>query len=420
MVVPYGVLRRQRPTVAMKYIMNTIRSQFVLIGFAVCNAALMPVSAGFAQHFEDGRLVFPERRISAFAYHGADEEVLRATLLKISTREGDGPGSWVREWRMIGEYYEGIGDRLAASGQGAGALDAYLQANVYYALAWFPGNYTPEEQDAYARQLRAYQKAGEYFDVPLEVVNVPYRDSHLVTYVHRPAGVERPPLIIWTGGSDQYKANHHRPVSALNSAGLAVVTFDLPGFGESKAWPSEPSSDDAHIALLEHFLASGEFSVDRVGVVGVSWGGNFAVRVAARNDPRIKAAVAFCAPVHDAFSAPVDFYRQALDGPERMTLINLARHLQIEATPEAIQSSLEKFSLVGSGVLGQGGTITTPLLVANGTRDGLAPVSDLMLTYESAVESDLWLLGRGDHCAVEYWPVAIPQLADWLVDKLSG
>lgn len=125
MVVPYGVLRSQRPPVAMKYILNTLRSHCVSIGLAVCNAALMPVSAGFAQHFEDGRLVFPERRVSAFAYHGADEEVLRATLLKISTREGDGPGSRVREWRMIGEYYEGIGDRLAASGQGAGfRLDA--------------------------------------------------------------------------------------------------------------------------------------------------------------------------------------------------------------------------------------------------------------------------------------------------------
>jgi len=205
----------------------------------------------------------------------------------------------------------------------------------------------------------------------------------------------------------------------LNSKGLAVVTFDLPGFGESQTWPSEPTADEAHIAIMEHFIARGDFDAERISFVGVSWGGYFSSRVAARNDPRVNSVVAFCAPVHEVFSAPVDFFQQALESPERMTLVNLARHLQIEVTAEAIQASVEPFSLLNSGLLGQGQTITTPLLVINGTRDGLAPVSDLMLLYESAVESDLWLLGRGEHCAVEYWPVVIGQLADWLTEKMS-
>jgi len=29
------------------------------------------------------------------------------------------------------------------------------------------------------------------------------------------------------------------------------------------------------------------------------------------------------------------------------------------------------------------------------------------------------LLGRGEHCAVEYWPVMIPQMADWLIEKIN-
>ena len=89
------------------------------------------------------------------------------------------------------------------------------------------------------------------------------------------------------------------------------------------------------------------------------------------------------------------------------------------ATAGAIQAALGPFSLRDAGSLGQGQSITTPLLVINGTLDGLVPVSDLTLTHESAVDSDLWLLGRGDHCAIEYWPVVIPQLADWLIEKIS-
>ena len=97
---------------------------------------------------------------------------------------------------------------------------AYLRANIYYALAWFPGNYTPEERLAYDQQLSVYQKAGALFDAPLEVVNVPFRESHLITYVHRPAGIEKPPLVIWTGGSDQYKANHYRPIQGAELKGI--------------------------------------------------------------------------------------------------------------------------------------------------------------------------------------------------------
>ena len=338
-------------------------------------ASLSPVSDSVAQHIQDGQLVFPERRITMFAYHGADEDVMRATALKISTREGDAPGSWVYEWRTIGEYYERLGDEKAESGHRIDALDAYLQANVYYSLAWFPGNYTPEERLAYGRQLSIYQKAGAFFDVPLEIVNVPFRESALVTYVHRPSGIEKPPLVIWAGGADQYKASYYRPVHELTSKGLAVVTFDLPGFGESQAWPSEPTADEAHIAIMEHFISRGDLDAERVGFVGISWGGYFSTRVALRNDPRVGAVVAFCAPVHGLFSAPIDFFQQILDSPERTTFINLARHLQIEATAEAIQASLGLFSLRNTGLLGQGKTITTPLLVINSTRDGFVSPS---------------------------------------------
>jgi pimeloyl-ACP methyl ester carboxylesterase len=372
------------------------------------------------QHIVDGKLIFPERRITSFTYHGADEDVLKTTSLRITTREGDGPGSWLNEWRTIAEHYEQTGDAALERHDRIAARDAYLKANVYYALSWFPGNHTPVEDAAYRSQLNVYQKAGALFDVPLEVVEVPYRDGVIVAYLHRPAGIENPPLVIWSGGSDQYKANHNRPVREMNAKGLAVVTFDLPGFGESDDWVSAPDTDDAHIALLDYFIAQGEFEPQRISFVGVSWGGHFAMRVAARNDPRINAVASFCAPAHAAFVQPAENIARVLASPGRMTYVNLALHLGIEPTAEAMHDAMKEFSLLDAGVIGQGQTIRTPLLIANGTLDGAAPVSDLMMMHESAVNSDLWLLGRGDHCAVEYWPVVMPQLADWLVENFEA
>lgn len=386
------------------------------LGFAL----LCIAQSAVGQHIEDGKLVFPERRIIAFSYHGADEAVLRTTGLKINTREGDGPGSWLNEWRSIGQYYEQLGDAALGGNHRAQAREAYLKANVYYALSWFPGNHTPIEDAAYQSQLNVYQKAGALFDVPLEIIEVPFRGSTLITYLHRPVGVENPPLVIWSGGSDQYKANHSRPVSEMTAKGMAVVTFDLPGFGESNDWVSAPDSDEAHMAILDYFIAEQGFESQRVSFVGVSWGGHFALRVAARNDPRINAVAAFCAPAHAAFAQPLENIEYVLTTPARMTYVNLALHLGAEPTAAGIKDAMAPFSLMNSGVLGKGQTITTPLLIANGTMDGAAPVSDLMLSHESAVDSDLWLLGRGDHCAVGYWPIVIPQLADWLLEKFSS
>ena len=55
--------------------------------------------------------------------------------------------------------------------------------------------------------------------------------------------------------------------------------------------------------------------------------------------------------------------------------------------------------------------INGPLLVVNGTRDPGSPVADLMSTYQAAKVGDLWLLGLGEHCAVEYYPIVMPQVA---------
>jgi esterase FrsA len=389
------------------------------IRFSVAVALLGAVHSAAGQHIEDGKLIFPERRIIALSYQGADEAVLNTTALQITTREGDGPGSWLNEWRSIGQYYEKVGDAAIANHHPLEAHDAYLKANVYYSLSWFPGNHTPVEDAVYQSQLNVYRKAGALFDAPLEVIDVPYRDGKLITYLHRPAGVENPPLIIWSGGSDQYKANHNRSVREMNRKGMAVVTFDLPGFGESKDWLSTPDADDAHMAILDYFIGQGEFKAQRISFVGVSWGGHFALRVAARNDPRINAVAAFCAPAHEAFVQPVENIEYGFTTPERMTYLNLAPRIGAEPTPVGMHQALKPFSLFEAGLLGQGQTIKTPLLIANGTLDGIAPVSDLMLAHESAVDSDLWLLGRGDHCAAEYRAVVIPQLADWLLEKFN-
>jgi dienelactone hydrolase len=363
----------------------------VAFGLAVPLFSLLAVSASFAQapalpavqatakspNFKDGKVVLEERRIRAYAYLGGDEHIIRQTVQRIVRQEGDAAGGWVYEWSVLGKYYEDRGDILVKTGLRRAGLDAYMTSSVYYALAWFPSINSEQEAKAYDAQLRVYQKGGKLFDVPLEVVKVPYKDGQITTYLHKPVGIEKPPLVIWCGGVDQYKANHRRPIEDMLAKGFAVATLDLPGFGESRQWDRDLKAD-ANFAVLETYLKRGDIDTKRISFFGQSYGGGATLRAALRNDPRVKAIVAMCAGLH----------------------LGEKNSLAPEAKP-------------GDKL------INGPLLVVNGTRDAGNPVTDLMSTYQSAKEGDLWLLGRGEHCAVEYWPVMIPQMADWLTEKIN-
>ena len=363
----------------------------MVIGLAVPLLSLLAVPASFAQapalpafqttdkspNFKDGKVLLEERRIRAYTYLGGDENIIRQTLQRIVRQEGDAPGGWVYEWSVLGKYYEGRGDTLLETGQRRPALNAYMTSNVYYALAWFPRINSEQEAKAYDAQLRVYQKGGKLFDVPLELVMAPYKDGYITTYLHKPFGVAKPPLVIWYGGVDQYKANHWRPIQDMLAKGFAVTTLDLPAFGESRQWPPDTRAE-ANFAVLDTYMKREDIDTKRISFFGQSYGGAASLRAALRNDQRVKAIVAMCAGLH----------------------LGEKNSLAPEAKP-------------GDKL------INGPLLVANGTRDAGNPVPDLVSTYQSAKEGDLWLLGRGEHCAVEYWPVMIPQMADWLKEKIN-
>jgi len=363
----------------------------VVIGLAVQLFSLLAVSASFAQatalpavqatdkspNFKDGKVVLEERRIRAYTYLGGNENTIRQALQRIVRQEGDAAGGWVFEWSVLGKYYEDRGDVLVKTGSRRAALDAYMTSNVYYALAWFPRINSEQEAKAYDAQLRVYQKGGKLFDVPLEVVKVPYKDGQITTYLHKPFGIDKPPLVIWCGGVDQYKANHWRPIQDMLAKGFAVATLDLPNFGESRQWGPDPKAE-ANFAVLDTYLKREDIDTKRISFFGQSYGGGATLRAALRNDSRVKAIVAMCAGLH----------------------LGDKNSLAPEAKP-------------GDKL------INGPLLVVNGTRDAGNPVPDLVSTYQSAKEGDLWLLGRGEHCAVEYWPVMIPQMADWLIEKIN-
>lgn len=378
----------------------------------------MATTIARAQHIEDGKLVFPERRVQSYLYDGVNREVIEVTSSRITTIEGDEPGSWIHEWSAVAGHQEKRGDDLLGAGERGDAMEAYLLASTYFALAGFPEYHSEGEIQAYRAHLDAYRAAGKLMQPALQIIPITVRGKTFDTYFHRPAGIDRPPLILWTNGTDRFKASAYRSVRELMSLGFAVVTFDLPGTGESTFWKLTPDGEYVHLAVLDHYAKRDDVDTDQIFQIGVSFGGYFAARMAARNDPRLQAIAVVCGPVHAAFAQGEESFSETMASPEGRTVVAFAHRLQVDpADTVELASVAEEFSLLKQGLIGQEKTIHTPLLIVNGGRDELAPISDMILLASAATDAEVWALGMAPHCAKEYFDRVLPDIAEWLIER---
>ena len=90
----------------------------------------------------------------------------------VATLEATTQDKWVPVWRGAGKRHEDEGDQLAAAGKKDGARAEYLLAKTYYAIGRFPSEITPLKAEVSVDCARAYRKACNDLDPPLEVVEV--------------------------------------------------------------------------------------------------------------------------------------------------------------------------------------------------------------------------------------------------------
>ena len=130
-------------------------------------------------------------------------------------------------------------------------------------------------------------------------IEAPLRGSKIVANLRRPAGVERPPLVILDPGAglDQ-RGVLHPGKQVFVDREMAAASIDGPGQGETGATlPISHDYEAAVGALLDALERRPDIGVDldRVGAVGVSLGGYYAARASAF-EPRIKAVCGISGP----------------------------------------------------------------------------------------------------------------------------
>ncbi|MGH3218687.1 MAG: alpha/beta hydrolase family protein [Streptosporangiaceae bacterium] len=204
--------------------------------------------------------------------------------------------SWFRAWREVAERNQDLAREAMGQGHQETARAAWLRAANYFRSCEFMLPAADERRlQIFSRCEESFRSAGEVFDPPLEVLQIPFGSARLHAYLLRPARGSAPwPTVIAFGGLDSFKEEVYFMVGkGLVRRGIACVLLDGPGQGATLRRERLYARHDWEApigAVIDYLARYPDVDIQRLGVCGTSLGGYYAAR-AACFEPRIKAAV---------------------------------------------------------------------------------------------------------------------------------
>ncbi len=311
---------------------------------------------------------------------------------------------WYGAWMALGKKHEDLAVEAERGGRAVTAGEAYYRAALAYHFAVFCWIDDLDEHRAgaarrvacYARALPALDPPGVRVEFPLEGISIP-------AYLRRPRGVARPPVVLFISGLDSAKEEHATFERFFLSRGLATLTLDGPGQGET--WPTMKMRVDFEVtatAAIDWLLGRDDVDGTRVGICGVSLGGYLAPRCAAF-EPRLR-AVASCGGLH------------SLEDRSFVSEHHLRRFCHIWGARDEADVRLKA---KGATLEGVAKNIRAPLLVVHGEQDNLIPPSDPYRTYEQAGGPKEWVCyPEGNHVCNNIVYKYRPLVADFMAQHL--
>jgi len=304
---------------------------------------------------------------------------------------------WAEVWGKLGARYEALGDKQEKEGDTA-CGESFFQAYDYYRLGRYPVPSSPGKAACYEASVRNFRKAAKYLNPPIERIQIPFEGKSVVCYLQIPPGLERPPVVLHWGGVDGWKEDRRKPSEAFHAVGIATMTIDMPGVGESPLLATDLEAERTFSAALDYLERREDVDGTRLGVMGGSFGGYWAAKVAHVEATRLKAAVDWGGGVHLTFQE--EWLRPALTVRASQYLMGpaslLAARGYIFRTKdlEEILRLAPKLSLVSQGLIDKP---CAPLLLINGKKDDQHPIDDFYLLMEHGDPKEVFIFPEGGH-----------------------
>lgn len=315
---------------------------------------------------------------------------------------------WADNWEAEGFAEEQRARALEQRGLTLSAGESYTLASLYFHFGQLVLFHDLATKDRLSRRREAAFRAGALHLMPsARVFTVPSpAGAPLHAYLRLPrASKGRVPCVLVVPGADSVKEENLAFTNLLLARGMAAVCFDGPGQGETRQ--SLPFAEDyeRHLApLISQMTHEPGVDGDRLGLVGFSFGGYLAPRVAAAYP-----AIGACAVLGGCYDLS---YWDALPP---LLKEDFAYVFGVHTWDEAGDCA-RRLSL--APVLDR---LHCPFLAVHGKRDGIFPWTDAQKMVAGAGgPAELLLFEEGDHCCHNLNHRSKPAVADWLQGHLGA
>ena len=337
-----------------------------------------------------------------------------AVIRDLTSLDGE---TWGSAWGEVGAAYERDARTHHDRGDSAAAAKAHFQAYAFCSVGRYPCPNHPRKLANYVKARENFVLAGAHFEPPLSRLVLPFagrpdEGKDVVIYVRRPADVARPKVVVLWGGIDGWKEETKENADSFLELGLAVVSVDMPGVGESPVVGSV-DAERQFTPVFEWIQAQPDLDGQRVACMGTSFGRYWAGKVAHTHRACIAAAVSWGGCAHYTFQSEWFTTRRYPDS-YLMDLIETRARTLGGSTYDDYAARIGRLSLLDQGILEQP---HAPLLLVNGKDDQQSTIQDLYLLLEHAGPKDGRVypgghMGRTDDTQ--------PAIIRWLGERLAA
>ena len=332
---------------------------------------------------------------------GVDPNDLRALMPRVTQWQ-----DWCRIWSEEGARHEALGAEAKAKGYRRTAAESFVRAAIcyHYGKHLFADR-AEEFRAAHDAMLRCYSRAAPDLDPPIERVAFSYQGVMMPGWLRKPRDGWRPPVAIILPGLDACKEELHAWAESFVDRGVAALTLDGPGQGETSFHlPVTHEWGPAIGAVIDALEQRDDVDGSRVGVVGQSLGALYAP-LAAAGEPRLKACIANCGPFDWGTVLP-----------------KMPKVSQEVFRVRSHSKTLEECHARGKALTleGRAQNIKCPLLVIFGAGDRLIPPADgERLARAASGQSELVVYPEGNHVCFNISYKFRPLSGDWMATTLG-
>ena len=219
--------------------------------------------------------------------------------LTVAAHTEDGnPESWVKSWTAMADQLNKEAETCIDADHKISARDLFGRASMYYRAAeYYEDIESSRHRELGIKSRDAFQSACPLFDVPTEIIQVPFEPTPMPGYFIQAAAQAGPcKTLMILGGFDSSgeELYYQYGVEALKH-GFNLLIFEGPGqTGMLRLNPDLAFRPDYEMpvrAAVDYALSRPEIDSRRLALIGISVGGYLAPRAAA-HEPRIKALIA--------------------------------------------------------------------------------------------------------------------------------